>query len=320
MGICVEQYRARIGSFGSLKQLRSYAGPKYLFEIALRLLAFSFCHLSMLTQYVHELITSQTFFYLLYIFLILLLSWDIEINPGPNKNQEKSLSVCHWNLNSLWVDDFIKVTLLSAFLSAHKFDILCLSETFLDSSISDDDPRLSINGYNLLRCDHPSNSKQGGVCVYYRDSLALVRRTDLTCLNECLVCEISFGRNRLFLTTLYRSPSQSADQFSLFKLQFDETINNINNCSPTVKLFIGDFNSRNTIWFANDVTNTAGKDLADLSSMHGLSQLIKEPTHILPSSSSCIDLLFTSSKTDIRDSGVLPSLFSRCLHQMVLLS
>ena len=41
-----------------------------------------------------------------------------------------------------------------------KFDIFCLSETFLDSSISDDDPRLAIDGYRIIRCDQPSNTKK----------------------------------------------------------------------------------------------------------------------------------------------------------------
>ena len=92
-------------------------------------------------------------------------SWDIETNPGPVSSQTNSLSICHWNLNSIWVDNFTKLDQLVVFLSLYKYDIVCLSETFLDSSISSDYLRITLNGYNLMRCDHPSDSRKGGVCI-----------------------------------------------------------------------------------------------------------------------------------------------------------
>ena len=204
-------------------------------------------------------------------------------------------------------------------MSTHKVDIMCLSETFLDSTISDEDPRLYIKGYKLFRSDHHLNIKQGGVCIYYKEYLSITERKDLTNLNECSICELRIGTNRVFLSTLYRSPSQTTDQFASFKQQFEETIINTNNCSPTLSLYLGDFNARNSGWFTNDTTNVAGVDLADLTSMYGLKQIINEPTHILPTSSSCIDLVFTSAENYIMDAGVLPSLFPRCHHQIVKL-
>ena len=66
---------------------------------------------------------------------------------------------------------FTKVSFLSAYIFVHKFDIICLSETYLNSEIPSDDKNLEIAGYNLIRDDHPSNSKRGGVCVYYKSLL-----------------------------------------------------------------------------------------------------------------------------------------------------
>ena len=40
------------------------------------------------------------------------------------------------------------------------------------------------------KSDHPSNTKRGGGCIYYEESLA-VRLVDITSLPECLVCEIT---------------------------------------------------------------------------------------------------------------------------------
>ena len=51
-----------------------------------------------------------------------------------------------------------------------------MSETFLNSDITFDDDSLMIEGYNIVRSDHTSNSRRGGVFIYYKQSLALMHR------------------------------------------------------------------------------------------------------------------------------------------------
>ena len=68
-------------------------------------------------------------------------------------------SQCHWNANSVFVYNFSKVSLLRAYISVHKFDVICISETFLNSDTAFDDNNLEIEGYNILRSDHPSSSR-----------------------------------------------------------------------------------------------------------------------------------------------------------------
>ena len=87
---------------------------------------------------------------------------DIEVNPGPKYS---SLTFCHWNLNGLTAHDNIKISLLQAYVTQYNCDIICLSETFLNSSIQNDDDRIKIDGYNLIRSDDPSDSKKGGVFI-----------------------------------------------------------------------------------------------------------------------------------------------------------
>ena len=71
---------------------------------------------------------------------IISLSGDIEINPGPKSNAlNRCFLICHWNLNSISAHMFTKVSLLSAYISLHKLDIICLSETYLNSEIPSDD-------------------------------------------------------------------------------------------------------------------------------------------------------------------------------------
>ena len=88
---------------------------------------------------------------------LILLSSDVEINPGPTHNSGESFSICHWNLNSVSACNYTKLFFLKAFIAVHKSDIVCLSETYLDSSVAPpDDGNLEISGYSLVRSDPPS--------------------------------------------------------------------------------------------------------------------------------------------------------------------
>ena len=68
----------------------------------------------------------------------------------------------------------------------YKHDFICLSETYLDSSTPD--RLLKIDGYILVRADHPNNIKRGGVCIYYKESLP-VRVISLPYLKEALLLD-----------------------------------------------------------------------------------------------------------------------------------
>ena len=128
---------------------------------------------------------------------IIILSSDIETNPGPKHSfSSQGLNICHWNLNSLSSHIKTKVSLLSAIISAHKLDIIYLSETYVNSETSPDDDNLEIPGYNMITKDHPSNTKRGGVCVYYKNKSTLpFKLINIKYLQECFTFEIRIGRN-----------------------------------------------------------------------------------------------------------------------------
>ena len=164
--------------------------------------------------------------------MLINLSGDIETNPGHVTNFSQDFKICHWNLNNMPTDNFVKVPHLEAYAITHNIDIICLSETFLDSSYSSDDQRLQLSGYSLLRADHPRDLKRGGVCIFYKEHLPLISKPTLNCLDECLVCELKIGNKKCFITVLYRSPSQSLEEFERFKTGLESTILNINNSNP----------------------------------------------------------------------------------------
>ena len=116
---------------------------------------------------------------------------------------------------------------------------------------------------------------------------------------------------------LYRSPSQSQDVFESFCENFERTLDNLAQNNPFLLVAIGDFNAKSTNWCANDQTSFEGNKIEHITSQFGLSQIINEPTHILDSSSSCIDLIFTSQPNLVIESGVHPSLHQNCHHQII---
>ena len=76
------------------------------------------------------------------------------------------------------------MTLLQGYNAIHRFHIIYLSETYLDSSYHTDDDQLAFTGYNLIRADKPNNINRGGVWIYHRETLP-VKIINVNILNEC---------------------------------------------------------------------------------------------------------------------------------------
>ena len=94
------------------------------------------------------------------------LSGDIEENPDPQSKSCGSLSICHWNLNTVPAQNFGKLSFLCAYISVNKLEIIYLSKIYLDSSILFNDGNLEVPGYNLVCEDNPKNTKRGSDCIY----------------------------------------------------------------------------------------------------------------------------------------------------------
>ena len=114
---------------------------------------------------------------------------DIESNSGPKKEQIKHISCCHWTVNSLLAHDMCKISQIEAYNSLDNHDFICISETFFDSSILEKDQHFQLNGYQLIRAYHPSNTKRGGDCISRKESLG-VCLLKLSNLSQCIVCEV----------------------------------------------------------------------------------------------------------------------------------
>ena len=87
------------------------------------------------------------------------------------------------------------------------------TETYLDSTV--DPNNLLINGYDLHRADHLDNVKGGAVCLYYRENLSL-QLADTPYIEQCILCEINIPNTTGYVVVVYRSPSQSSNEFEEF--------------------------------------------------------------------------------------------------------
>ena len=101
---------------------------------------------------------------------------ETEENPGP----KYSLTFCHWILNRLTAHDSTKLSLVQAYITQHNYDIICLTETFLNFYVLSDDNVITIDGYNLIRSDHPSDSKKDGVCICYKEHIPIILLDEVT--------------------------------------------------------------------------------------------------------------------------------------------
>ena len=207
---------------------------------------------------------------------------------------------------------------MKAYISLHKFDIICLSETYLNSTVPLGDDNLVISGYNLIRSDYPSNTKHGCVCPYYKNYLPL-RVLNVSYLKECLNFELKIGNKSCNFIALYRSPGQSQDNFETFPNNFEMTLETMSQKVSFLTTTIGDFNAKSSNWYSRDKRSFKGSITKSATTQFGLHQLKNEPTHLLQNSSLCIDLILISQPIIVVKSGVHRSLHPNCYNKIIFI-
>ena len=172
--------------------------------------------------------------------MLLIFSNDVELNPGPKKDStNRNFSIVHWNLNSIAAQNLVKLSHLEVYNIIHSCDLICLPETWFDSTTSIDSNYLALKGYSSHCVDHPDNIKQTGVCVYHKENLAVT-------LDQRFVSEITFeNKKKGHVIFLYKSLSQTQDQFDNFLQLFEELLQYIFKPTGSFVLITGDFSRRN---------------------------------------------------------------------------
>ena len=148
--------------------------------------------------------TSRSNFFL---FLLIILSGNVELNPGPN-----SVTFTHLNIRSIRN----KSPSLLNELIANPADILGLNETWLSPSDSTAYVESLIPpGYSILNASRTTGTG-GGVATIFRSHLRMSRvdyPPEQPTSFECLISKLTHGNKQIIFINIYRPPSSSLATF-----------------------------------------------------------------------------------------------------------
>ena len=220
-----------------------------------------------------------------YISILLKLAGDIESNPGPNVNEQKSkdLSICHINSQSL----LNKIDLIAVELGS--FDIVTVSETWLDPSIENRD--ITIPNFQLpIRLDR--NRIGGGVAAYFKTTVPFIEKTELFVPGvEAVWAEVVLNKKILLVGTFYIHPR--FEDWDFVKLSIEQATLSCENV-----ILLGDFNK-------NMLNQRQCKNIKNIMNTFNLNQLVLSPTRITETTETLIDLVVVSDNLYCTDRGII---------------
>lgn len=201
---------------------------------------------------------------------------------------ENKINICHLNIQSLCARQLSKFEEFKNVFIGSKLDLICLSETWLTDSVSDN--IISMDGYKLLRNDR-KYSRGGGLCVYYKSDLncKIIAASDLYAdpipmdRTEYLFVEVRINDDKFLVGTFYSPPD--SDCSSMLEEKLSELSLNY-----TSTILTGDFNT-DLLKFCPKTTR-----FKNTIESFGLECLNEVPTHFHSDGSSLIDLLLANSK------------------------
>ncbi len=130
-------------------------------------------------------------------------------------------------------------------INSFSVDMLCITETWLNSDVTDDE--VSLENYNIFRGDRQSGRRRGGVALYVKSELlpgcfSLDFNTD-SFFAEVVACQIPHPFQLHTVLGVYRSPtSPKADDEKIIR-----AIRLVAN-QPDIFLILGDFNAPHINW------------------------------------------------------------------------
>ena len=144
-----------------------------------------------------------------------ILSPETDLDPRIELTFEsKGLHFCNFNIqHNVQKIDELRITMAHE----HSPDIFGMCETFLTSSVSED--QRTVDGFDLMRKDRSDtqNKAGGGVILYYHKSVNCKRKCDIEISNiETLSAEKALPNSKSFLIcSVYCPPSWTSDWIDL---------------------------------------------------------------------------------------------------------
>ena len=120
-------------------------------------------------------------------------------------------------------------------------------ESMLTSYILNED--IYINGFSPepFRSDKGLNTRNGGVCLYFKESLPIKERRDLEIIPETIVAEIELIRKKIFIVLSYCHPNISIGEFNEYLNSLEKNYESIRKENSYVSILCGDFNAKSPL-------------------------------------------------------------------------
>ena len=230
--------------------------------------------------------------------LLILLSGDIESNPGPI-SRVSSFNMCTLNIRSF--TNPLHYTAIADLADTHNIDVFALTETWISpnttsAQLFDAIPHgfTCISTPRLVPNSCTSSNVGGGTAFLIREPCKLLSTPTTTFKSfELSTVTIKLPHSNLALYNIYRPPqsttkSQHSVSFSQFLEDFQTLISSIST-SPHEFLITGDFNIH-----VDDLTDSNAIQFLSLLDHANLTQHVSFPTH---QHSHTLDLVITSANS-----------------------
>ena len=221
---------------------------------------------------------------------------DVSSNPGPQRSSKPSLNCFLQNVRSLKAATRgngnqsyeNKMAVLQDCAYSHDLDVICLTETWLNDSISTHE--ILPFGYNIYRKDR-LNQVGGGVLIAIRDCYASSEYLYEASGFEVVLVDLVLKRSKkLLLINIYRPPNASD-----FIVKMHTLLTSLPLSSYSGVFIVGDFNYPGIRWIDGSgfATSANGDEqaFANLLLDFNFFQFVSTPTR----NNNLLDLVFTNS-------------------------
>ena len=223
-------------------------------------------------------------------------------NDITSSTDSDKIRACYFNARSLRN----KFNELQALVYLENYDIIGITETWINSTRVDYLAEYALPGYDIFCCER-TNRSGGGVMFYIKSNLnpRMIPTPNIANINITFT-QIESKRKKIMLGLIYRPPAQSnATDEKLYDIIAD--ICSVNNC-----VIMGDFNLPVTRW-GEPITAHAGQKLYQCLIESSLHQHVKEPTR----GNNILDIILTTDENLVKDVEIGPE-FSTSDHGRVL--
>ena len=190
-------------------------------------------------------------------------------------------------------------------VSMEDYDIIGVTESWIDTSNRDFLAEYSIQGYTLFSCER-EHREGGGVLIYVKTNLHPFAKPVKKMNNiDVTFIQLNTKVRKLVIGVIYRPPRQIRETDDKLYEQIAEI------CSENDTLIVGDFNLAINRW-GDPLNSHSGHDLYNNLLESSLHQLVAHPTR----GDNILDLIFTTNENIITNVEV-GSEFSNSDHRVI---